>query len=168
MSKIGSWLKKEAIHILPAFIFFLIMFHILIVTRAMALRQYGIMPASSAFAVIGALIVAKVILIADRIPFLNLYPKKPLIWNVILKTVVFVSIALLFIILEEIVHGARKYGGLVNAKEAMANQIVWLAFWARGIWIAVLIFLYCAAVELSRVVGADKLKEIFFGNRKRP
>jgi len=167
MNKILVRIKELFLEVLPAFIFFLIMFHILIVTRALVLKQYGITPPASAVAIIGALIVAKVILIANRIPFLNLYPKKPLIWNVALKTIVFAGITFVFLIIEGILHEARRHGGLAAGLESFKSNVMWPAFWARDIWINVLILFYCAAMELAHVIGADRVKEIFFGTKKR-
>lgn len=162
MNKIIAHIKKELLGVLPAFIFFLIMFHILVITKALTLKEYGITYGASAVAVIGALIVAKAILIADRIPFLNLYPKKPLIWNVALKTVVFGVIIFLFLVVEEMIHQGRRYGSFVIGCEHLKTDVKWPVFWVREIWLTVLLFFYCAAIELARVIGADKIKEIFF------
>ena len=165
MKNIFRHIKKLFLEILPAFIFFLIMFHLLVVTKALTLKQYGISVPSSAVAIIGALIIAKVILIANRLPFLNLYPKKPLIWNVVLKTLVFSAAALGFLVAEELVHLARRYGGFSAALGHVDTDIIWPAFWVRDIWLTVLLFFYCAAVELFRVIGTDRAKEIFFGSK---
>jgi hypothetical protein len=165
MNKVLNRIKDLFLEVLPAFIFFLVMFHIMMITRALVLKQYGISAPASAVAVIGALIVAKVILIANRIPFLNIYPKKPLIWNVLLKAVVFSAITFVFLIVEGILQEARRQGGLVAGFEHFGANVVWPAFWARDIWINVLILFYCAAMELAHVVGAKKMSEIFFGKR---
>ena len=162
MHKILGKIKEELLEILPAFIFFFAMFHILVVTRALALKQYGITANASAVALIGALVVAKVILIADRIPFLNTYPKKPLIWNVVTKAGVFTAIAFIFLIIEELIRQARHFGGLSNALASFGDNIIWPVFCIRVMWLAVLLLFYCAAVELFRVIGARKAFEIFF------
>jgi hypothetical protein len=130
------------------------------------LRQHGIVVAGSAIATLGALIVAKVVLIADRIPLLNLYPRKPLMYNVILKTFVFSLVTLLFIVLEEAFSAGAGTGGFSSALRKMSEDISWEAFWLREIWLFVLIAFYCAASELVRVVGWEKVREILFGRAK--
>lgn len=162
MSNIIARIKKELLEVLPAFIFFVIMFHILIVTRALTLKEYGITAHASAAALIGALLVAKAILIADRLPFLNLYPAKPLAWNAILKTAVFGIIIFFFLFIEELLHQSRHYGSVVEAYSHLDTDMIWPAFWAREMWLTVLLLFYCFAVELVRVIGVDKVKEIFF------
>lgn len=167
MNKILGRIRDLFREILPAFIFFLIMFHMLLISRALILRQYGIASRSSAIAVISALIVAKVVLIANRIPFLNLYPKKPLIYNVILKTVVFSIATLVFITVEELLRLARKDGSFAAAWGNMMSDFSWSFFAVREAWAFVLILLYCAGSELSRVLGVERVREIFFGNSKK-
>jgi hypothetical protein len=163
MKSIGVHIKKAFLEVLPAFIFFLIMFYVLVVTRALVMRQYDTLGSSSIIALIGALIVAKVILITGRLPFLNVYPRRPLIWNVVLKTAVFGIFTFLFILLEEIIHNARRFGGFSASWEHMKSQVIWPAFWVRLIWLAILLLFYCAAVEFYRVVGFGRTREIFFG-----
>lgn len=166
MNSIAKKIKEIFFEMLPAFIFFLIMFHLLLVTRAMILKHYGIATQSSAIAVVAALIVAKVVLIANRIPFLNLYPKRPLIYNVILKTVVFSFATMVFMLVEELARVSRKGGGFPAAWEHMTGDFVWSLFFLREAWIFVLILLYCAGSELTRIVGREKVREIFFGRGK--
>jgi hypothetical protein len=164
--KIFDFLKKECQEILPAFIFFALMFTIVLVTRALTLEEYGITPHASATAVIGALLVSKAILLADRIPYLNLYPKFPLFWNVLLKTVVFSLLTFLFLFIEEWIRQVHKHQSVAEAFRQFSNDVVWLFFWSSEIWIAVLLLFYCAGAEFFRAVGVDKAKEIFFLKRK--
>lgn len=151
---------------LPAFIFFLIMFGLLLIGRAVILKRYGIPTESAAVAIVSALIIAKVVLVANRIPFLNLYPKKPLIYNVLLKTVVFSILTMLFMFVEELVRLAGKQGGFAPAWAHMTDGFLWSYFLLREAWIFVLVLLYCAGAELARVIGAAKVREIFLGKRR--
>jgi len=162
MHKIFGKIKEEFLEILPTFIFFLVMLHILFVTRALTLKEYGIALHAHAMAVIGALVVSKAIFIANKFPFLNFYPRKPLILNVLSKTVVFGIFTFLFLFIEELFHQVLKHGGFVASFERLTSDIVWPVFWSGEIWVAVLLFFYCAAAELIRVVGVDKTKAIFF------
>ncbi len=166
MEKIFTHIKKGIREILPSFIFFFIMFHLLLATRALTLKEFGITTHMSLTALIGALVVAKAIFISDRFPFLNLYPKKPLIWNVICKTIMYGLITLLFLIVEEMVHQSRRYGSFSIGYERMGTDIVWPVFWAREIWVTVFLIFYSAAVEVSRVIGIEKVKSMLFKKSK--
>lgn len=165
MNKILNKARELFLEMLPPFVFFLIMFHLLLITRALILKHYGIATQSSAIAAISALIVAKVVLIANRIPFLNLYPKKPLIYNVVFKTIVFSIFTMLFMTIEELFRLSRKGGGLTAAWDKLMGDFTWPYFFAREAWIFILILLYCAGAELTRVIGKEKVVEIFFGRK---
>ena len=162
MRKILAKIKEEFLEILPTFIFFLVMFHILFVTRALTLKEYGIASHAHAMALLGALVVSKAIFIADKFPFLNFYPRKPLILNVLSKTVAFGLFTFLFLFFEELFHQMLKHGGFVASFDRLTADIAWPVFWSGEIWVAVLLLFYCAASELIRVVGVDKTKAIFF------
>jgi len=166
MKKIIDWIRKELLGILPAFTFFLIMFGVLAVTRALTLEAYGVTVRASAIAAIGALFVAKAILVSDKWPFLNLYPRKPLIWNVVLKTAVFSVITFLFLFIEELIHESHKYSSMTFGYEHLKAGVIWSVFLAREIWVTILLLFYCSAIEFFRVVGVDKVKKIFFGDKK--
>ena len=167
MVKVFNKIRELFLEALPPFIFFLIMFHLLIITKALILRHYGIVTQSSAIVAISALIVAKVVLVVNRIPFLNLYPRKPLAYNVVIKTIVFSAFTMLFMFVEELVRLARKLGGFAAAWEQLDHDFSWSYFIVREVWIVVLIMLYCAGAEFTRVVGKDRAMEIFFGKRKQ-
>lgn len=162
MQKILEKIRKDFFEILPAFIFFLFMFNILFITRALTLKEYGIATHAHAIALIGALIVAKAIFVADKFPFLNFYPRRPLILNVLAKTVAFGVLTFLFLFAEHMFHQAHKHGGLPAAFEHLTTDVAWPVFWSGEIWVMVLLSFYCAGVELARAIGVDKTKGIFF------
>ncbi len=165
MNKVIGRVKKIFLEILPAFIFFLVMFHMLAVSKAMVLKQYGIIVPSTTIAVVGSLIVAKAVLITDRLPFVNLYPRKPLIYTVLAKMAAFGVITIIFFLLEAFIHLGVRTGNFSGAWARMSADINWQAFWLRQAWIFMLIFFYCAAVELARILGVSRIREIFFGGQ---
>ena len=102
MSKILSFFKKEIRELIPTTLFFLITFHIIALSRALMLEQYGIKLSTSGTATVGALIVAKVILIFNKFSFVNLFAKKPLFYSIIWKTFIFSLFTLIFLCVERI------------------------------------------------------------------
>lgn len=166
MSKIFGHIKRLFLEILSPFLFFFIAFNLVLITRTVSLKQYGITVPASAIAVIASLIIAKVVLIANRIPFLNLYPRKPLIYNVLLKTIIYSVVTMLFLVLEQLIHMARKDGGFGAAWARITTETVWSIFWLKQTWIFVLILFYCTGSEFIRVIGKEKVREILFGVKK--
>ncbi len=162
MKKIIDKIRKDLLEILPAFIFFFFMFQILFFTRALSLKEYGIALHAHAMAFFGALIVSKAIFIADKFPFLNFYPRRPLIWNVLAKTVAFGFLTFLFLFTEHVLRQAHKHGSFAAEFEHLTTDVSWPVFWSGEIWVMVLLLFYCAGVELSRAMGIDKTRAIFF------
>jgi hypothetical protein len=91
MSRLWEVMKHEFHEVLPPTIFFLVAFHIVVLDRILLLRQYGLSLTSVAGATVAALLVAKIVLITDKFPFVNRFPDKPLIYNVVWKTAIYVA-----------------------------------------------------------------------------
>jgi hypothetical protein len=157
------WLLREFLEVLPPAIFFLIAFHMLSLTRSLMLREYGIHVATAAGATVGALLVAKVVLIADSFAVINRFPEKPLIYNVAWKTTIYVLASLVAHYLERLVPVWWRLGDLGAANDQLLREIVWPHFWVVQLWLLVLLFIYCATRELIRAIGPREVKRMFFG-----
>jgi hypothetical protein len=165
MQKLSALLWKEIQELIPPTIFFFIAFNLLAFTNALNLKQYGISLSTFAIATLGALVVGKVVLITDKLPFINQFPDKPLIYNVVWKTIIYALAAFLIRYLERLIHFLFQYGSLSSANRHLFEEVVWPHFWAIQIWLLVLLFLYCGLRELIRVVGRHTVVEMFFGRK---
>ena len=163
MAKVRTWIMQEVREVIPPAIFFLIAFHVLALSRALMLREYGIHVAAAAGATVGALIVAKVVLIADSLPLINRFPERPLIYNVGWKTTMYVIAALAVHYLEHLVPVWWRMGNLGDANQHLLDEVVWPHFWAIQLWLVVLLFVYCAMRELVRTIGPHEVRRMFFG-----
>jgi hypothetical protein len=163
MKKLLAWLAREFREALPAFLFFLAILQMGRFTMALALEEYRISAAGAAVATVGALIVAKAILVADALPLSNLFARRALAIQIAWKSVVYGLITAAFRYLEELIHAWRKYGGLAAAQERLLEEVSWPHFWAVQLWIAFSLVLFCTGVELIRVLGKDRMKAILFG-----
>jgi len=65
--------------------------------------------------------------------------------------------------LEHLVDFWREAGSLVAGNQKLLAEIVSPHFWAIQILLVVLILMYCTMHELVRVIGRDRVREIFFG-----
>ena len=167
MNHFSEWLKHEFHEVLPPTIFFLISFHIVVIDRRLMLRQYGLPLTSVVSATVAALLVAKVVLLTDMLPFVNRFPDKPLMYNVAWKTAIYVTAALIVHYLEHLVPLWWRTGELGVANRLLMGEIVWPHFWAIQLWLVVLLFVYCALRELVRAIGREKIIEMFFGRPVR-
>lgn len=166
VSKIGVIVAKEIREALPATIFFLFLFHMIALTKAVSLNNYSITALRAVGATIGALIVAKAILVVEALPIARLFSGR-LVVQVLWKTLLYSMVALLFRVVEEIIPSASKHGGLVPAVKTMYSEVSWPLFGVLALWIIGGLLLYCLVTELVRAMGPDRVKEILFGTRSR-
>lgn len=163
MANIAEKLKHEFLKILPPTIFFFVAFNVISITKSLILRQYGIQFWGFMGAAVGALLVGKVVLLADMLPFVNRFPHKPLIYNILWKTAIYFFAALLVRYLEHLIRLMLEHGGFIAANDLLFDEIVWPHFWSVQIWLLVLFLVYTAFRELVRVIGREDVMKMFFG-----
>ncbi len=163
MSKLFAKIKNEFIELLPPTLFFFIALHMLAFIRVLMLKRTGLPVMSSISVTIAALVLGKAVLIADMLPMINRYPEKPLVYNVSWKTAIYLVVAALIHYAERLFDFSREAGGLVAGNQKLLADIVWPHFWAIQIILFILILMYCATSELTRVIGRDRMKQVFFG-----
>jgi len=162
--KILHTLKHEFLQVIPPTIFFLVAFLLIMATQRLILREYGIPLTGFGMAIIGALLVGKVVLIVDKLPFVNKFPDKPLLYNTVWKTFIYVLAMLLFRYLEHFVPLYMEQGNFLQAHQRLMAEVIWPHFLLIHMWLFVLFFVYCAARELVRVIGRDKVRQLFIGH----
>lgn len=121
MARIWAVIRHEFHEVLPPTIFFLVTFNIVLLDRALMLREYGLRVSS-------------------------------------------VAASLLAHYLEHLIPLWWRHGDFGEANGELWREIIWPHFWAIQLWLVVLIFVYCASRELIRVVGRERIQQMFFGH----
>ena len=163
MGKVSEKIKEEFLAMIPPTIFFFVTLGLVAVVRMLMTKGTGLPVSTPIQVAVGALILGKAVLIADMLPIINRFPEKPMAYNVVWKTVIYVLMALVIHYLERLVDFWKEAGGFVAGNEKLLAEIVWPHFWAIQILLVVLIFNYCVMHEFARVIGVNKLREMFFG-----
>jgi len=166
VNRIGTLVAREIREALPATLFFLFLFHMIGLTKAVALQDYSFTALRAVGATVGALIVAKSILVVEALPIAWLSSGRWML-QVLWKTLLYGAVALLFRIVEEFIPLVLKHGGLVSAARNMYREVSWPLFAVFALWILGGLFLYCLTSELVRAVGLERVKEIVFGARNK-
>ncbi len=167
MKNLLNKIKNEVRELLPVILFFLVSFELLALTQSLMLMQYGIKSRAFLSAAILALIVAKVVAITDYIPAVNRFPEKPLIFNVLWKTLIYFTASLAFRYLEKLFHLWRQTGDLSEARHRLGGEIIWPHFWGVSLWLLVLLLVFCAFRELVRTLGREQVFRMFFTDPTR-
>jgi hypothetical protein len=167
MRRLATKLQEEFAALLPPTIFFLVALHLVALIRVLMLKGTGTAVSTPVQVTLAALILGKAVLVADMLPCINRYPEKPLAYNIAWKTMIYVLVAMLVHYLERLVDFWREAGSLDAGHRKLLAEIVWPHFWAIQILLVVLILMYCTMHELVRVIGRDKVLDIFFGTRPK-
>jgi hypothetical protein len=157
-------LKHEFIQVIPPTIFFFMAFQIIAVMRDLFLLQHGIYIFQFAGAAIGALVVAKVIVVTDHLPFMNPFPNRPLIYTVLWKAGIYFLATLLVRYLEYAIPFMLKTSDIIIGHQQLVAEIIWPRFWAVQIWLAVLFLFYSTLRVLIHTVEYEKVFQMFFGS----
>jgi len=162
MNKAVEKLKEEFLAVLPPTLFFFIALHIVGLVRVLMTEGTGLPVTSSAQIALAALIIGKAVLLADLWPPINRFPEKPLVYNIVWKTVIYYVVASFIHYLERLYDFAKEAGGIVAGNERLLSEIVWPHFWALQIILLVVILNYCVIRELGRVLGEKQMIRMFF------
>lgn len=163
MSKLTHKLKEEFLALLPPTIYFFVALHLAALIHDLMLKGTGISPLTSVSIAVAALILGKSVLIADMLPLINRFPKKPLIYNIAWKTAIYQGVSIAVHYLEHLIDFWRKAGSFIAGNRQLLAEMVWPHFWAIQIVLFILILTYCTFHELTRVVGRENMMRMFFG-----
>ena len=163
MHKTLEKLKEEFLAVLPPTIFFFVTLHIITIVRVLIAKGTQFQPLSTISIAVAALILGKAVLIADMLPAINRFPEKPLIYNVVWKTLIYLLVSAVIHYAERLFDFSREPGGVAAGNAKLLAEIVWPHFWAVQIILFVLILMYCTGRELVRVIGRERVLRIFFG-----
>jgi len=167
LQRLAHTLLHELRHVLPPTIFFFIGFNLILFTKRLILEQYLIQFAGFFIAATAALIVGKVVLVADKMTLLRRFDYAPLAAPILFKTVIYTLLVFAARLIEAFVHyviegGAVGHGGFI---EHQLGAFSWSHFIATQMWIFVLFLVYVTGSEISSLLGDGELYKIFFTRR---
>lgn len=135
--------------------------------RKLILAETGVSYVHFGFALVQALIIAKVVLIGRIFGFSRRFEDGPLIWPVLYKSVLFALLVMAFGVVEHLVEGwihhKGAFEGLREIAAIGADEIA-----ARMLTLSVAFVPFFGFWELGRVLGMRELADLFFTRTRRP
>ena len=160
-----SWVWKEFKEMLPAACFFLITFHMIALTKAVVLSTHGVTAIKASIATIAALMVAKAILIVDKLPIANLFDS--VVWhNIIWRTLLFYVVTMIFHLLESTVSFYLQPGSNTFRLGEVMEWISWQYFAVVQMWLISLLGLFTLVREIIQIVGHEQLVKLITERRR--
>jgi hypothetical protein len=160
-------LKEEARKGLVVAVYFAIGFLIIQFHNRLLVEGSNIKIQSYVSGLVGGLIAAKVLLSVDALPFFDAFSDKPMIFTVGWKTALYTAGALGFLYTEPFLKHLIRGAGLYASHLQAWQELTLSRTWAKMIWVVVLLLGFVIMQELSREIGKDSLKRMFFGPRHK-
>lgn len=157
--------KEEVGKILVATVFFSAGFCLIHVANRLLTEGSKVKLASLSYAIIGGLIVAKVLSTVNLLPFVHAFPDRPLVLNIAWKSCLYLAGGVIFLYIEPLLKNLFKGSGLLASHSRAWQELMLPRTWANLIWAAMLLAFFVTSQELTRVIGKDQLKHIFWGRK---
>jgi len=141
-------LKHELLSLLPAIIFFLIGFNLVALSKHVVLAQHGISYYGLAKATIGALLVAKVVALANFLPVMKHLQQRPLWSSALLQAVVYTALCMVVHELEGLVRHVASAGDVGVGLEKWRTEFEATEFIFIAVWVFSLFAVFVAFTEM--------------------
>lgn len=115
-------LKKEIVDVAVATLYFALWLGVLIIIKVLIFAEYRIEFRGFSMILIGALILAKVVLILEHMPLGALTRNRPAFVDVVLRTVLYTLGVFVAMILEKGFEGRHEHGGFGPAVASVFHQ----------------------------------------------
>ena len=147
-------------------LYFLCCFLFFLSLKKLLLEEYRIEVHILGAAIIGALIVAKVVLIFERTSFGNFFKDKILILHVLWRSLVYTAIVFVVTLGEHLFERYRKVGDVSQAISSLWLEHNIYHFFAMNIAVAVSFLIYNVGRELDCYLGKGELLKLFLSIRR--
>ncbi len=163
MRRFLEWFKKEFVQYIGSAIFFAAAFCLIALANKLMVEGSQVHVASFARAIIGGLIVAKLLLFVDWIPGVDAFRGKPLVYNIVWKTPIYLVMSLLYRYIEPAIGSVIDGMSVAEAHAHTMEEFTHPRFWAIEVWLAALFAIFVMMRELILVLGKEKVRLLFFG-----
>lgn len=164
-------LKHEMKSVTLVTLFFAAWLGILMVLKILILEDYQIHFGGFSMALIGALVLAKVVLILEHVPLGAWLRDKPVLVDVLLRTFLYACGTLVVLLLEKAFESRNEQGGFVSALMNVFKHRDLPHIWANTICLGGALLFYNLLSVLNRHLGTGGLAWVFLSphpNIKNP
>lgn len=166
MRRVVAKAKEELAKILVVAAFFSTGFFLIHVSNRLLTEGSHVEIASLARAIFGGLIVAKVLLSVNLLPFVNAFPGKPLLPNILWKSLLYVAGGVVFLYIEPLLKNLFRGAGIFVSHSRAWHELMLPRTWATLIWVAMLMTVFVTLQEITRAIGKEQSRYMFFGRKR--
>jgi hypothetical protein len=168
--KHGAHVKERLVHevrqFLFMFLYLFILFGLFTIYEGIVLAQHHIGYAHYGFAFLNALVLAKVMLVAEDLHLGRRFENRPLIYPVLAKSVLFAVVFICFRAVEDVLEGWWEGKALLASVPTYGGGGIAGVF-SVGVIISFALIPFFAFTEISRVLGPGVLHALIFKHRPK-
>lgn len=157
VSKLRNEIKAVAVTAL----YFATWIGVLIILKELALAEYGVEFRGLSLALVGALVLAKVVLVLEHVPLGAWARTRPALVDVILRTVLYALGVLVVLLLEKAFEGRHEHGGFGPSLIAVFQHAEVHHVWVNTICLTGALLVYNALSVVRRHLGEAGLIRLF-------
>jgi hypothetical protein len=147
--------------------YFLICFLFFLTLKKLLLEEYDVRVSVVGTALIGALVMAKVVILLDKTPLGNAFGSR--LWSRTLwRSLLYAAIAFLVTAAERLFDAYRQPDGLSSALHELWAERDVHHFLAMNLAVTVSLLVYNAFIEIEQEMGKGSLRRLFFRRRGEP
>jgi hypothetical protein len=152
--------KQAAIRFVLMFVYLLIVFALFQLHEFIVLREHGLPYTRFGVAIVNALVIAKVMLIADEFHLGEMRGERPLALPILIRSAVFaatfIAVDLTEKLIKNLLEGHALEASLSKLGAGLTTTLV------SGVDMAVMLIPFFAFVEIGRILGMANLRRILF------
>lgn len=158
-------LKTELTTVILVTLFFAAWIGVFMGLKLLILEDYQIRFGSFSMVLIGALILAKVVLILEHVPLGAWLRDKPVLVDVILRTLLYAFGTLVVLLLEKGFESRHEHGGFGPAMMNVLQHRDMPHVWANAICVSGALLFYNSLSALNRHLGSGGLAKVFLSSQ---
>jgi hypothetical protein len=163
----GQRLRHEAREIGLVTLYFLVCFAIFLSLKKLLLEQYDVTTYVFHAAVLGALVVAKVVVLLEKTSFGSRFREGSLILHAIWRSLLYTAVVLAVTFAENLFGAWRSQGSLSGALTHLWASRDLNHFLALNLCVGLSFLLYHTYAELDRRLGAGSIRRLLLSRRGR-
>lgn len=166
MLKLLLWVKKEILHVVPVFLFFLFFFTLINWIETFLFLRAGITPFHYIEVAIAAALIAKIVLVVDHLPIIHLFRRQPLIYAIFWKTALYWVLLVLLRLSIRFTPIVYENGFDLRYDWAvLLSRVQWDLFFSIQAFYLMLLFIFVTFQEVTYKIGPEKMRHLFFGKQ---
>lgn len=163
MNRFIQWSKEEFFRIFPAVIYFWIAFSVIYIATGLDLRPGETRMLNYFMVCFSAMLIGKIIIIVNALPFVNAFPNRPLIYNILWKFFLYCIAVQIVSYLHIWIHASFHFDSAIAGWDRLKYAFDIRGFWANEIWICMTFLYYVIFSEFTIALGRQRVRQMLFG-----